>query len=204
MMFVYNPSLAARLVGLGNFRGKEWMLSAGTFSIGRDGSNDLVLDKEPGVSKTHCKLTLENNQYIVTDAESRNGTLVNGMAVKRAILQDKDEIRICNAMFRFEQSAGAGARPDAVTTAQGKPLESPPQTDLTPRSSKRGAPEPPPPIHKSATVWPYFLIGMILFFGMAGGTLYLLGLIPPDLIALVTGATGTPPPREPQLSLIHI
>ena len=59
-------------------QGESFPLSAGTFTIGRDKTNDLDLSRESGVSKIHSKIIAENEIYILVDNESRNGTLLNG------------------------------------------------------------------------------------------------------------------------------
>ena len=57
-------------------------------TLGRDPKNVLVFSPEshPGVSGFHCKLTIVNNELVVEDLGSKNGTLVDGEAVERAVL----------------------------------------------------------------------------------------------------------------------
>ncbi|MEW5855664.1 MAG: FHA domain-containing protein, partial [Myxococcota bacterium] len=177
-VFVYNAGVVGKLVGTGSLKGQEWMLSAGTFTIGRDPTCDLCLASEPGVSKVHCKITLENNQYVLADNESRNGTLVNKNVIKSTVLQDGDEIRICNAILKFEQEMAMPERPDRPKAAPARPAPHAAvpdeQTERVP-SRPRNAPVKPA---KAPRTWPYFMLGMLMFFGLAGGTLHMLGLLP--------------------------
>jgi type VI secretion system protein len=57
---------------------KTRTLSSGTLSIGRGPGNDWVLpDPERILSKTHCTITEEDGEFILTDLSS-NGVYVNG------------------------------------------------------------------------------------------------------------------------------
>lgn len=74
-------------------------------TLGRVDSNDLVLD-DASVSRFHAWLQLDERtqQWSLTDAESRNGTWVNGVkceARKRTPLNDGAEIRLGDASLRF-------------------------------------------------------------------------------------------------------
>jgi biotin carboxyl carrier protein len=103
----------------GSVVGRRWDLSAGTFVIGRSSQADLSLPSEPGVSKDHAKITAEGVRYVLTDSESRNGTIVNGKPVQRHVLADGDEIRVCNCVLRFSQRHATGSLElDAVAAAR--------------------------------------------------------------------------------------
>lgn len=75
------------------------VLSTGTLSIGRGERNDWTLpDPERHLSKTHCVISAEMDQYILTDL-STNGVFINGARQpttrdSRVILTDGDEFRI--------------------------------------------------------------------------------------------------------------
>ncbi len=90
----------------GTVAGRSWELSAGTFVIGRRPGSDLYLPQEPGVSKTHAKIVADGEQYVLIDEESRNGTIVNGRAIRRQPLVDGDTIQICGCKLRFSQTEG--------------------------------------------------------------------------------------------------
>jgi pSer/pThr/pTyr-binding forkhead associated (FHA) protein len=65
----------------------------GTLSIGRHGENDIVL-RDSSVSRHHACFLREGENLIVTDKGSKNGTIVNGLKVESARLEDGDVIRI--------------------------------------------------------------------------------------------------------------
>jgi hypothetical protein len=68
-------------------------LTAATFAIGRHPRNDLVL-KDPRISSFHCRVELEGDRYALVDLKSRNGTLLNGSRIDRAILKNNDQIQL--------------------------------------------------------------------------------------------------------------
>ncbi len=62
-------------------------------SIGRGTEADVdVGDVE--VSRHHCALLLWEDDWVIKDAHSRNGTLVNERRVEIAVLKDGDIVRI--------------------------------------------------------------------------------------------------------------
>lgn len=62
-------------------------------NIGREEGCELRLD-DPDVSKRHAVLYTLGNDDIIEDLGSTNGTLVNGQAIMRHILQDHDVIQV--------------------------------------------------------------------------------------------------------------
>jgi len=71
-----------------------WLVDS-RYAIGRDKSNDIVID-EDGISGFHAELRVEDDDRIfLTDAGSINGTFVNGKQIKaRTQLRANDVIRI--------------------------------------------------------------------------------------------------------------
>jgi transcriptional regulator with PAS, ATPase and Fis domain len=68
--------------------------------IGREPGVDLQLEV-PAVSRRHAEIGWANGAYQVRDLGSRNGVIVNGRRVQGAALDDCDEIRIGDAIFKF-------------------------------------------------------------------------------------------------------
>jgi adenylate cyclase len=61
--------------------------------IGRSPQADVVLTHF-GVSRFHAKLTRQKDQFLIKDLESRNGTRINGIAVKEGLLSAGDRITL--------------------------------------------------------------------------------------------------------------
>lgn len=72
----------------------------GEISIGRKHDNLLVLD-DPYASGYHARVYMKNNDCILEDLGSTNGTLLNGDKVNgREYLNAGDEIRIGSTSFK--------------------------------------------------------------------------------------------------------
>ncbi|MGE0795990.1 MAG: FHA domain-containing protein [Acidimicrobiia bacterium] len=94
-------------------------------SIGADGSNDLVIDGDPAVSRVHALLERVGPAWCISDVGSTNGTLVNGERVLLTqVLAHGDEILIGRTRLRL--SDRSPARGSTVRLR-------PPPEDLTPR-----------------------------------------------------------------------
>jgi ABC-type multidrug transport system ATPase subunit/ABC-type multidrug transport system permease subunit len=74
-------------------------------TIGRDRSNDVVLE-DPNVSRFHAEVArLEDGRVAVRDLSSRNGTRVNGELVRTALLQPGSEVGIGPYRLVFDGDA---------------------------------------------------------------------------------------------------
>ncbi len=81
----------------GHRRGQIYSIKDNTV-VGR-GSAELVLD-DPKVSNPHAKFTVEDNQFVIWDFGSRNGTYVNGERIRGATpLKENDTIKMGNTTF---------------------------------------------------------------------------------------------------------
>lgn len=85
----------------GEFEGKEYLVFAGTTSIGNSGKNTIVLFKDRLVGPHHCDIRLEGSKYVLTDCGTPMGTVVNGNRVARHILRQGDAIAIGNSVLVF-------------------------------------------------------------------------------------------------------
>ena len=74
--------------------GKRFFVDQPLLLIGRDAQCDVVISDRQ-VSRRHAAITVEDEQYILQDLNSKNGTFVNGQELSGVhILQDGDEIQI--------------------------------------------------------------------------------------------------------------
>jgi ABC-type multidrug transport system ATPase subunit/pSer/pThr/pTyr-binding forkhead associated (FHA) protein len=81
-------------------RGGRFNLS-GRVRIGRDSSNDLVLD-DLDVSRFHCEITTNDGQtHEIVDLGSGNGTFVEGAKIKRRRLKVGDVVSIGGHTFTY-------------------------------------------------------------------------------------------------------
>lgn len=85
----------------GEFEGKEYLVFAGTTSIGNNGQNTIVLFKDRLVGSHHCDIVLEGSKYVLVDGGTPMGTAVNGNRVTRHILKQGDAIAVGNSVLIF-------------------------------------------------------------------------------------------------------
>ena len=91
-----NPTLRA-LSGPG--AGKDFpLLGAGSTSLGRSRSNDIVVP-EDAASARHCRIDREGDSYVLYDLGATNGSWVNGAKVSRSLLQHGDRLKIGETVF---------------------------------------------------------------------------------------------------------
>ena len=66
-------------------------LIAGEIRVGRSPVADLYLNGG-GISRLHCQIRVEGDQYILEDLDSRNGTYIDGQRIRSHRLQNGDRI----------------------------------------------------------------------------------------------------------------
>ena len=81
------------------------------------------------VSRTHARLVRAHQSWLLVDADSRNGTFVNGERVTRAMLADGDVFEIGRTLFMFAASL---ASPHAVAGDRDGPVTGEPLATLLP------------------------------------------------------------------------
>lgn len=127
-----------------------------TVRCGRLPTNDLAFDPHADLdaSGNHAEIRREGQRWIIVDAGSRNGTLVNGRPVQRQTLENDDEIEFGTGGPRVKVEIVQGAIPagairNAQPTAPATPINVPAGgIDMAPPTAAGGS--PPPPI---APVW---------------------------------------------------
>jgi transcriptional regulator with GAF, ATPase, and Fis domain len=75
-------------------------LPDGEATLGRDPTNAVAV-ADASVSRKHCLLRREDDRFQIKDLDSRNRTLVNGLAVKEQWLRHGDEIATGDSVFLF-------------------------------------------------------------------------------------------------------
>ncbi|MBI2437864.1 MAG: FHA domain-containing protein [Lentisphaerae bacterium] len=72
---------------------KEFKLSQKAITIGRGADADLQIPDKLA-SRLHCGISYWDEAYFIRDFNSRNGTLVNGQAIKVGRLKPGDRIQV--------------------------------------------------------------------------------------------------------------
>jgi transcriptional regulator with PAS, ATPase and Fis domain len=70
-------------------------------AIGREPPPGGLAIPHTAVSRIHARIHRSGDVFILTDLDSRNGTLVSGCRVRTLALEQDDEIRLGDAIFKF-------------------------------------------------------------------------------------------------------
>ena len=93
------PQQLQVVVHAGPLAGKGFPITGDILTIGRDPDNNISLDDEQ-VSRHHARLIRQDDQIILEDLGSTNGTLVNGKPITgQHALQPADIISIGSSVF---------------------------------------------------------------------------------------------------------
>ena len=79
---------------------KEMKLTQDILTIGRKEENDLVIDNQ-AISGSHARIIKEDDNFIIEDLNSLNGTFVDGKKVSKYILNNGDIVLIGNHTLEF-------------------------------------------------------------------------------------------------------
>src|SRR5215510_4363336 len=81
-------------------QGGVFNLTSEDMPIGREGSNAIII-QDPLLSRRHCRLTRDGEQFTLRDLGSANGTFVNGVPVKERVLLHRDVIKVGDSFLLF-------------------------------------------------------------------------------------------------------
>jgi two-component system, NtrC family, response regulator HydG len=134
-----------RLIALlGPLRGRNFELNGKRNVIGRLTSNAICIPDQ-AVSRQHCVLEADGEQVTLQDLDSRNGTRVNGIPVKKRPLEDGDLIEVGDSQFLLVLGRSQSAVQSSSVTMRDSALEPTTIIKLPGRESPRPrATEPPP------------------------------------------------------------
>ena len=83
---------------------RRFLVSTGSMQIGRAEDNEVVLS-DLGVSRRHARISLDNDEWVIEDLGSGNGTWYRGQEIQKQVISDGDEIEIDPfvLIFRFQE-----------------------------------------------------------------------------------------------------
>src|SRR5919106_6982754 len=82
---------------------QAYTFTEGEVTIGRSPDCQIVL-KDFGISRTHAKITVDEDGVRIIDLKSKNGTQVNGVPVVEAPLKDGDKILLGKFLLTFSKA----------------------------------------------------------------------------------------------------
>jgi pSer/pThr/pTyr-binding forkhead associated (FHA) protein len=84
--------------------GELYVLKGPTVSIGRDRANDLAIVNDTKISRAHAQFRWREEQWILVDLGSSNGTIVNMHGIVQHPLRDGDRITFGNTTVVYMAS----------------------------------------------------------------------------------------------------
>lgn len=88
------------LVIEGKNKGDSFELNADKIFIGRESTNEIPIN-DSSVSRRHCVIEKKDNNYLINDLDSLNGTLINDQKAENSLLHHGDTITIGDFTLRF-------------------------------------------------------------------------------------------------------
>jgi DNA-binding NtrC family response regulator len=79
---------------------QEWTFDKEEIRIGSMEDNDVVLGDDT-VSRYHCRITQEDNGYVLLDQRSTNGTFINKVRIREAFLKPGSIVSVGQSQLRF-------------------------------------------------------------------------------------------------------
>ncbi|MCI0447554.1 sigma 54-interacting transcriptional regulator [bacterium] len=92
--------MLALIAILGPLKGTQIPIGDDEISIGRDHTNQLPIP-DLLLSRRHCVIRKNGEEYVIRDLDSRNGVFVNSIPVGERTLQHGDQVEIGNSLFVF-------------------------------------------------------------------------------------------------------
>jgi len=80
--------------------GRRYVLDRTFINIGRESSNDIVLDRD-SVSRRHARIALRNGERVLIDLGSTNGTYVNDRQIQEHRLRSGDQLKVGNSILKY-------------------------------------------------------------------------------------------------------
>ena len=95
---------ATLLVIQGVDLGTRFKLGTEPAGVGRGVRNEIrILDTE--ASRQHALISFKNGSYIITDQNSSNGTMLNGIQIQSSKLNNGDHIQIGRSLLLFSSQS---------------------------------------------------------------------------------------------------
>jgi len=71
-------------------------------TVGREAESDITIPLN-SISRNHARIFPHNEEFIIEDLNSTNGTYVNGVRISRCVLRHNALIRVGDATILFSQ-----------------------------------------------------------------------------------------------------
>ena len=122
--------------------GAAFMLEGDQLTIGRDATNDIVIN-DAEISRRHARLTFQGGKYVLEDLGSTNGTFVNGQRLAGPrVLKAGEVVSFGEQIILVFEVNNVDAGATMVS----------PRAAAVPSTSRPAMPPPPPPVEYAGSV----------------------------------------------------
>ena len=130
--------------------GKAYALDKGEIKVGRDISNDIIIN-DAEVSRKHARITIQGDSYVLEDLGSTNGTFVDGERLTGPhilglgqTISLGENVTLDFEAVQFDPDVTLVSAPEEIAEGPVEAVPPPPQEDYTPVPGTY-TPSPPPP-----------------------------------------------------------
>lgn len=81
--------------------GQDYKLYVGKNKIGTAPSCDIIIN-DPSISGDHTTILFRDNEFLIKDNFSTNGTKINGVTIDEGKLTDGNELKLGNTLFKLK------------------------------------------------------------------------------------------------------
>ena len=101
--FAMPANAVGRLIGMeGSGMGQVFSLEMPNITIGREFDQNIVLQGDATISRSHARIVNDSGVWSVIDNNSSNGTFVNGVRISSQQIHPGDTVQFGSSSFRFE------------------------------------------------------------------------------------------------------
>ncbi|MBX3040768.1 MAG: FHA domain-containing protein [Bdellovibrionaceae bacterium] len=127
----------------GPHAGEKFDFSKGTITIGREAENDVILSRDPRVSRQHVEIKQSLGQFYIVNLSQKNFVLLNGQNVASEKLESKAVLQVGDSEMRFISHGGTQSLEPLVPAAVVTPVPKRSEMPVAP-PRPMGAPPPAP------------------------------------------------------------
>ncbi len=122
--------------------GAAYTLEGDQISIGRDSSNDIVIN-DAEISRRHARMTFQGGKYVLEDLGSTNGTFVNGQRLAGPrVLKPGEVVSFGEQIVLVFEAVAIDAGATVVS----------PRAAAVPSVPRHAIPPPPPPTEYAGSI----------------------------------------------------